>query len=100
MLVQQQTGGNLAEILEKVAQTIRERFRLMEDFRTMTTSARGSAWILCGLPFVLVFVLTLINPKYMSPLIHDPRGHYVIMVAIVLQLMGMLVIKKILNIKV
>ena len=100
MHIQRETGGNLAEILEKVAQTIRERFRLMEDFRTMTTSARGSAWILCGLPFVLVLVLSIINPKYMSPLMHDQRGHYVIMVAIVLQLMGMLVIKRILNIRV
>jgi tight adherence protein B len=100
MHIQRETGGNLAEILERVAQTIRERFKLMEDFRTMTTSARGSAWILCGLPFALVFVLTIINPDYMSPLLHDPRGHYVILVAIILQLMGMLVIKKILNIKV
>ena len=58
MHIQRETGGNLSEILEKVAQTIRDRFKLFEDFRTMTTSARGSAWILCGLPFVLVFVLT------------------------------------------
>ena len=72
----------------------------MEDFRTMTTSARGSALVLCGLPFALVFVLTFINPDYMAVLIHDQRGHYVIAVAIVLQLIGMLLIKKILNIRV
>ena len=100
MHIQRETGGNLSEILEKVAQTIRERFKLLEDFRTMTTSARGSAWILCGLPFGLVFVLTIINPEYMSVLIHDQRGHYVIAVAIMLQLLGMFFIKKILNIKV
>lgn len=100
MHIQRETGGNLAEILEKVAHTIRERFKLMEDFRTMTTSARGSAWILCGLPFLLVFILTMINPKYMSPLLYDPRGHVVIVVAVILQLMGILVIKRILNIKV
>jgi tight adherence protein B len=100
MHIQRETGGNLAEILERVAQTIRERFRLMEDFRTMTTSARGSAWVLCGLPFGLVFVLTAINPDYMAVLIHDPRGHAVIAVAIVLQIIGMLLIKKILAIKV
>lgn len=100
MHIQRETGGNLAEILERVAQTIRERFKLMEDFRTMTTSARGSAWILCGLPFALVFVLTMLNPEYMAPLLHDPRGHYAIGAAIVLQLIGMLVIKRILNIKV
>lgn len=100
MHIQRETGGNLAEILEKVAHTIRERFKLMEDFRTMTTSARGSAWILCALPFVLVFILTLINPKYMAPLLYDSRGHFVIIVAIILQLMGTLVIKRILDIKV
>ena len=100
MHIQRETGGNLAEILERLAQTIRDRFKLMEDFRTMTTSSRASAWILCGLPFALVFLLTFINPEYMSKLIYDPRGHYVIAASIVLQIMGMLLIKSILNIKV
>jgi tight adherence protein B len=100
MHIQRETGGNLAEILEKVAQTIRDRFKLMEDFRTMTTSSRASAWILCGLPFALVFVLTALNPAYMSKLIYDPRGHYVIAVAIVMQLLGMIMIKSILSIKI
>jgi tight adherence protein B len=100
MHIQRETGGNLAEVLEKVAQTIRERFKLMEDFRTMTTSARGSAWILSGLPFMLIFVLTTINPDYMSVLIHDKRGHYVIAFAVGWQIIGVLLIRKILNIKV
>ena len=100
MHIQRETGGNLAEILEKVSQTIRERFKIMEDFRTMTTSSRLSGWILCGLPFVLVFVLTLVNPEYMRVLVSDPRGHYVIAFAIVWQCFGMLMIKKFLAIKV
>src|SRR5215470_10848165 len=100
MHIQRETGGNLAEILERVSQTIRERFKVMEDFRTMTTSSRISAWILCGLPFALVFLLTFMNPEYMSKLIYDQRGHYVIAASIVLQIMGMLLIKSILNIKV
>ena len=100
MHIQRETGGNLAEIMERVAQTIRERFKLMEDFRTMTTSARGSAWILCGLPFGLILALTAINPDYMAVLLHDSRGHYVIALAAVLQLTGMLLIKKILSIRV
>jgi len=100
MHIQRETGGNLAEILEKVAQTIRDRFKLMEDFRTMTTSSRASAWILCGLPFALVLILTYINPEYMSKLIYDQRGHYAIALAVVLQILGTLMIKKILNIKV
>jgi tight adherence protein B len=100
MHIQRETGGNLSEILEKVAQTIRERFKLMEDFRTLTTSSRGSAWILCCLPFGIVFALTAINPDYMSVLLHDPRGHYIIGAALALQTLGIITIKKILAIKV
>ena len=100
MHIQRETGGNLAEILEKVGETIRLRFKLMEDFRTMTTSARGSAWILCGLPFGIVGLMTLINPEYMSVLLHDQRGHYILIIAAVLMFLGIVTIKKILAIKV
>jgi tight adherence protein B len=100
MHIQRETGGNLAEILEKVSQTIRERYRIMEDFRTMTTSSRLSGYILCALPFALVFVLTVFNPEYMAVLIHDQRGHYVIGWALVWQTLGMLLIRNILSIKV
>jgi tight adherence protein B len=100
MHIQRETGGNLAEILEKVAQTIRERFKLMEDFRTMTTASRGSAWILCALPFGIIFLLTAINPDYMSVLLHDQRGHYILAAAAILQILGMITIKKILDIRV
>jgi tight adherence protein B len=100
MHIQRETGGNLAEILEKVGETIRLRFKLMEDFRTMTTSARGSAWILCGLPLGIVALMTFINPDYMSVLLHDQRGHYILIIAAVLQFLGIVTIKKILAIKV
>ncbi|HXQ73846.1 MAG TPA: type II secretion system F family protein [Pyrinomonadaceae bacterium] len=100
MHIQRETGGNLSEILEKVAQTIRERFKLMEDFRTLTTSSRGTAWILCLLPFGIVFALTAINSDYMSLLLNDQRGHYVIGIAAVLQILGIITIKKILAIRV
>ncbi len=100
MNIQRETGGNLAEILEKVAQTVRERFKLMEDFRTMTTSARGSAWILCGLPIGIVLLMTALNPDYMSLLLHDQRGHFILGIAAVLEILGMVTVKKILNIRV
>jgi len=100
MHIQRETGGNLAEILEKVSQTIRERYKIMEDFRTMTTASRLSGYILCALPFALVFVLTIFNPEYMSVLISDQRGHYVIGFALVWQMFGMLLIRKFLSIKV
>jgi tight adherence protein B len=100
MHIQRETGGNLAEILERVSHTIRERFRIMEDFRTMTTASRASGWILCALPFALVFVLTVMNPDYMSVLVSDQRGHYVLTFAIIWQILGMLLIRKFLSIKV
>jgi tight adherence protein B len=100
MHIQRETGGNLAEILEKVGQTIRERFKLMEDFRTMTTSSRGSAWILCSLPLGIILLMTALNPTYMSLLLHDQRGHYVLAVAAVLQFLGIITIKRILKIRV
>lgn len=100
MHIQRETGGNLGEILEKVSHTIRERYKLMEDFRTMTTAARGSAWILCALPLIIIAVLTALNPEHTGSLLHEQRGHYVLAVAAVLQVLGIVTIRKILDIKV
>jgi tight adherence protein B len=100
VLIQRETGGNLAEILEKVAYTIRERFRIMGDLKTLTTSSRMSAWILCGLPIFVALAVTIMNPDYMSVLWKDQRGHYLIAAAMILQVSGMLVVRKILNIKI
>lgn len=100
MHIQRETGGNLGEILEKVSHTIRERYKLMEDFRTMTTASRGSAWILCGLPLIIIAVLTALNPEHTGSLLHEQRGHYVLAVAAVLQILGVVTIKKILDIRI
>ena len=100
ILIQRETGGNLAEILEKVAYTIRERFRIMGDLKTLTTSSRLSAWILCGLPIFVALAVTVMNPEYMSVLWKDQRGHYLIATALILQASGMLIVRKILNIKI
>lgn len=100
IMIQRETGGNLAEILEKVAHTIRERFRIMEDLKTLTTSSRMSAWILCGLPIFVALTVTFLNPDYMGVLWSDPRGHKLIAVALGMQISGMLVVRKILNIKI
>ncbi|MDQ3918019.1 MAG: type II secretion system F family protein [Acidobacteriota bacterium] len=100
ILIQRETGGNLAEVLEKVAYTIRERFRILEDLKTLTTSSRMSAWILCGLPIFIAVAVTVMNPEYMSVLWSDPRGHTLLAVAVALQITGMLVIRKILRIKI
>ncbi|HSS19565.1 MAG TPA: type II secretion system F family protein [Pyrinomonadaceae bacterium] len=100
VLIQRETGGNLAEILEKVAYTIRERFRILGDLKTLTTSSRISAWLLCALPIFVTLVITAMNPEYMSVLWKDQRGHYLIATAMMLQVTGMLIVRKILRIKI
>ncbi|HEV2884769.1 MAG TPA: type II secretion system F family protein [Pyrinomonadaceae bacterium] len=100
VLIQRETGGNLSEILEKVAYTIRERFRIMGDLKTLTTSSRMSAWLLCALPIFVSLVITVMNPEYMSVLWRDTRGHYLIASALFLQATGMLIVRKILRIKI
>ena len=98
--IQRETGGNLAEILEKVATTIRERFRIMEDLKTLTTQSRLSAWVLCMLPILITVVMAVTNPNYMSVLWRDPRGHKMIAVALCMQFMGMLMVRKIMRIRI
>jgi tight adherence protein B len=100
VLIQRETGGNLGEILEKVAYTIRERFRIMGDLKTLTTSSRLSAWLLCGLPIFVAIAVTVMNPDYMAILWKDQRGHYLIAAAMSMQIIGMLIVRKILNIKI
>ncbi|HEU4594465.1 MAG TPA: type II secretion system F family protein [Pyrinomonadaceae bacterium] len=100
IMIQRETGGNLAEILEKVGYTIRERFRILEDLKTLTTSSRMSAWILCGLPAFVAAAVSFMNPEYMSILWSDPRGHKLLFAAAIMQVSGMLIIRKILKIKI
>ena len=100
IMIQRETGGNLAEILEKVAYTIRERFRIMGDLKTLTTSSRMSAWLLCALPIFVALAVTVMNPEYMSVLWKDPRGHYLIAAALTMQVTGMLIVRKILKIQI
>ncbi len=100
VMIQRETGGNLAEILEKVSHTMRERFKLMEELRTLTTASRGSAWILCILPIAIIFMLTAINPKHMGVLFYDKRGQYILLAAGLMQIIGMLTIRKIMAVKI
>src|SRR6266853_2214047 len=64
-------GGNLAEILDTIAFTIRERIRIQGEIRTLTAQARASGYIITGLPFALALILTFISPTYITPLFHE-----------------------------
>ncbi len=100
IMIQRETGGNLSELLEKVAYTIRERFRIMEDLKTMTLSSRWSAWLLCALPIFLAIYVSVMNPGYMDVMWRDPRGHKLLAIAGIMQVLGMLMVQKIMKIRI
>jgi len=100
VLIQRETGGNLSELLEKVAYTIRERFRIMEDLKTMTLSSRWSAWLLCALPIFLAVYVSFMNPGYMDVMWRDARGHKLLAIAGIMQVLGMLMVQKIMKIRI
>jgi tight adherence protein B len=99
VIVQRETGGNLAEIIEAIAHLIRERFRLQGKIRTLTAEGRLSALILTVMPFLLAFVLFLVNPEYMSTLFIEPAGRIMIWIALLLMLLGLLVMRRMIRMK-
>lgn len=100
VLIQRETGGNLAEILEGTAAVIRDRFRILGDVKTITAQARFSGGVLTVLPLVMAVFLIITAPDYMKIMITDPIGPWLIASAVFLQLAGFLWIRKIINIKV
>lgn len=98
--IQRETGGNLVEILEKIAYLIRERFKLLNQVKSLTAEGRFSGIILVLMPVVIGFILYGLNPGYISMLWTHPLGQKIFGAAIFLQFLGMLLIKKIVSIKV
>ena len=100
VMIQRQTGGDLAEVLDNISGVIRERIELAGLVRGLTAEGRLSGWVLFALP-ALVFVASLyLNPNYATVLLEDPRGQIMLMVAAGMQLMGIAMIRWIVNIKV
>jgi tight adherence protein B len=97
MLVQKETGGNLAEILDRTASVIRERLRIQGEIRTHTAQGRLTGWILCSLPIVMLFMINFINPGYTNILINTPIGHKLIYLGIGLLGIGAMAIRQIIN---
>jgi tight adherence protein B len=97
ILIQKESGGNLAEVLDKVAYVIRERFRLKRQVRVHTAQGRMTGWILSVLPVVLGFGLYLINPTSMSLLWHREIGIKLLYLAGGMTVVGALIIRKIVN---
>jgi tight adherence protein B len=100
MLVQQSTGGNLAEILESVAHTMRERIRIRGEIKTLTTQQVFTGFIIGSLPIAIGLLISVINPSYIEPLFTKTVGHVMLAGAGVLEFFGIMLIKKILAIEV
>ncbi len=94
VLIQRRVGGNLAEMLDTIAHTIRERVRLVGELRTLTAEARLSTWILALMPVALLAILLAMNPRYVNPLFSDARGQTILMAAAALELVGVFVLRR------
>jgi tight adherence protein B len=100
VVIQRQTGGDLAEILDKISHIIRERFKILGQVQALTGEGRISGIVLMALPIALFFVVYHLNPDYIMLLFTDPLGRKMIGAAAVLQVLGAVSIKKIVTIKV
>lgn len=98
--LQRETGGNTAEVIDRVSELIRERFELRRMVRALTAQGRMSRWVVSMLPVGLLLVTTVLNPEYMQPLYGTGTGRALLAVAAGLVVTGSLVIKRIVNIKV
>jgi tight adherence protein B len=100
ILIQKESGGNLAEVLDKTAHVIRERFRLRREVSTRTAQGRMTGWVLTSLPIVLGFALYMINPDMMSLLWKRDIGIKLLYTASGMIVVGGLIIRKIVNMEV
>jgi tight adherence protein B len=100
VLLQRETGGNLAEILEQIGKVVRGRFKFFRKVRTLSAEGRMSAWVLALVPLVLFAAISMTQPEYLPTLLHDTLGRKLIVGAVVLGLVGTLWIRKLLRIEV
>jgi tight adherence protein B len=100
VLIQRETGGNLAEILGNISQIIRGRLKLAAQVRVLSAEGRMSAWILGLLPFVVAGVLLLINPNYIKPLWTDPSGVRLLWYALGMVVVGVVWLRRVIRIRI
>ncbi len=100
VLIQRQVGGNLAQILDTISDTINDRIRMRREVMALTAQGRASGWILAALPFAVAILLNFVNPSYLKPLLDSDIGRMAIAGAIVLEIIGFLVIQRIVDIDV
>jgi tight adherence protein B len=99
VLMQKRTGGNLAELLDKLAVIIRDRFKLRARIRTVSAQGLMSGRILSSIPLAVAALMFVMNPKYARFFVDDPMGHELLAIGLGLQLVGYLIIRKIVTIE-
>jgi tight adherence protein B len=100
ILVQRETGGNLAEILDKISAVLRARFRFQRRVRSLTAEGRISAWVLILIPFGLAAVMSITSPSYLALLYTEPIGRTMIVIALGLMAVGIVWIQRTVRIRI
>ncbi len=100
VMLQRETGGNLAEILDNLSYVIRERFKIQRQVRVHTAQGRLTMMLLMGLPPVIVIAMQIMSPMFIRPLFDDPIGHILLVAGITLQTVGYFVIRRVIQIQV
>jgi tight adherence protein B len=100
VMIQRETGGNLAELLDNISAIVRARIKLMGQVHALSAEGRLSAWILAVMPFVMTFLINLINPEFMRTLWVDPVGQWLVGASLGLMALGALWMRKVIRIHV
>lgn len=100
VIIQRQVGGNLSEVLEKIGGTIKERIRMQGEIRTLTTQGRFSGWIVSLLPVALAVMMQMVSPGFLDPMFGHPFGWVLIGVGVLMQAIGILMIRSMVNLEV
>ena len=95
-----QTGGNMAEVLDRIAEGVRERAELRRELNALTGQARLSRWIVTGLPPAIMAIVMVTNPSYLRPLLDTSMGQVMLAIAAVLLISGSLIMKALTRIEV
>jgi len=99
ILVQKETGGNLTQVLDKASHVIRERIRVGGQMRIRTAQGRLTGWILCALPFAMFISMNFLHPGYGKDLFQNPLGQKLVTYAAVMMVIGVVLIRRIVNVK-
>ena len=100
VILQKETGGNLAEILENTAKLIRDRFKFQGKVRALSAEGKMSAGVLIAVPFFIAGLVSIFNPTYLKPLKDEPTGNIMVITALVMMVIGISILRKMIKLKV